>query len=730
MVDPGPEAGPQLRVCAIKTFTCGFKDSVLHMDQMPDEFTPNRVIKRGAGPGWFLYPIIVVGLLAAALGLWYFLAPQSLARLHGRLINEPLEVRSLALTVGRQTVEVPAGSSVEIHPGQDFAISHLETNRWLNYDLTLSSPDFNIAAVVGGAGASPRSLLGEKAFEEHPRELRLQVRDGERVAAVFKITSHYSVRDFAAKGDAAGDPAVAAENYQRALKLDPDSVVLRDKLVGAMVESGQSQRAADFLEAELQRLGPDQAMLDRLLELYVDLEQPRPQIKTLARLIELAGSQGRPYLDLMRRMADTYNQNGWPDQAATVFEEMLKKAPREQSAGILGDLLVIYRDNHHRDQEINTLKRILEVSPPEQGAAIWSEIVTLYEESEDEEGRLNAWQSLADILPAGQDKINACKIIARLHTKGENYDGAIEAYKAALKMAPKDENTLLNLARLSAVKGDRTNYHSYLAKLLEVTPDQLDLRRELADAYREDGLNPKARAEYLELLKRNPEDQTVRLILIDLLGKMDDKKGLTEQYAELSARNPDDAVIAYNYGALLYETGQLKPAIEVFKKLSNRDPKDAAVREYLLAAYQKTNQTKEMLDEALALYRLDPAKTVYRTLMLNTYENAKDWAKFEAVALEATRLTPDDPEAWRKLHQAQTALNKKQEAAQSLWKIAETSKDKAAPWLQAAAACAGLGQNDRAIEAYQKVLSLDPKNKRAAEALLDLKLKSTAKPKS
>ena len=700
------------------------------MDNMQDESAPSRVIKGGAGPGWFLYPIIVVGLLAVAAGLWYLLAPQSLARLHGRLINEPLEIHNLALTVDRQTVEVPAGGAVEIHPRQSFTISSLDSSRWLNYDLTLVSPDFNISAVVDGASSTPVKLLGEKAFEDHPREIRIEVRDGEQVAAVFKVISRFTVLDFAAKGDAASDPAVRAENYQRALKLDPDSAALREKLVKALVDAGQSDRAAALLESELQRLGPDAEMLDRLLELYTSLEQPRQQINTLARLIELAARQDRPYLDLMRKMAETYNQNGWPDQAAEVFEELLKKAPKEQAPDILGDLLVIYRDNRRTDNEINTLKRLLEVSPPEQGAVIWNEIVRLYDKSEDEQGRLEAWQSLAKILPAGQNKINAYKIIARLHTKADNHDEAIEAYKSALKMAPKDENALLNLARISAAKGDRANYHSYLAKVLEVIPDDIVLRRELADAYREDGQNPKARTEYLELLKRTPEDQAVRLILVDLLGKMNDKKGLTEQYAELFARNPDDAVIAYNYGALLYETGQWKPAIEVFKGLSARDPKDSAVREYLLAAYQKTGQTGEMLEEAMALYRLDPSKTVYRTLMLNTHENAKDWAKFEAVALEGTKLSPDDPESWRQLHKAQTQLNKKQEAAESLWKIAETSKDKPAPWLQAASAFAGLGKNDEAIKAYQKVLDLDPKNERAAKALLDLKLKSTAKSKS
>lgn len=699
------------------------------MNDTHDEFVPKRVIKRG-GPGWLLYPVIAVGLAAAAAGLWYLLAPQSMARLHGRLVNEPLEVRSLILTVDRQAVEVPAGGTAEIHPRRNFAVSGLNTNRWLNYDLTLTSPDFNIVAVVDGASASPKDLLGEKAIEEQPREMRIEVLDREQPVAVFTISSRFSVPDYVAKGDAAADPATRAGHYRKALDLESDSAPLRDKLVDALADSGQSDQAAALLESELLRLEPDQKMLERLLELYTGLNQPQQQINTLTRLIELAGRQDRPYLDLMRRLAETYRQNGRPDQAAEVFEEMLKLAPRERAPEILGELLAIYRDSRRTEPEIDTLKRLLEVSPPEQGAAIWGEIVRLYEESEDEEGRLDAWRSLAEILPDGQDKINAYKIIARLHTRADQYDEAVAAYKAALKMAPKDENTLLNLARLSAAKGDRTNYHSYLAKVLEISPDDLERRRELADAYLEDELNPKARAEYLELLKRTPEDQTVRLILVGLLEKMNDKKGLAEQYAELAARNPDDAVIAYNYGAVLFDTGQWNKAIEVFKDLSARDPGDVAVRGYLLAAYQKTSRTKDMLDEAMALYRLDPSQSVYRTLMLNTHENAKDWAKFEEVALESAKLRPEDPESWQLLHKAQTQLKKEPEAARSLWKIAETSGDKPAAWLQAASAFAKLGRNDEAIEAYQKVLDLDPKNERAAKALLDLKLKSTAKSKS
>ncbi|MDR2946058.1 MAG: tetratricopeptide repeat protein [Candidatus Adiutrix sp.] len=644
------------------------------MDHLQDEQGPRRVIKKGPGPGWFLYPLIAAFLLAAAAGLWHLAAPQSFARVQGRLFGDPLEVRGLSLTVDRQTVTIPAGGSVDIHPGQNFTVSGLDTNRRLNYDLSLASPDFNINAVVGGATASPRQLLGDKAFEGPPRGLRIEVRDGAQAVALFHIQSHYSALDFAAQGAAAADAATRAESFRRALALDPDSESLRDKLLAALNESGQKHGAIELLEAELGRLGPDEDLLERLLPLYTEMNQPREAIRTLGRLIELAAGQGRPYLDLMRRMADIYQQNGWAEQAAEIFEEMLKQAPQEQVPEILGGLLALYREQGRPDREIDTLKRLLAVSPPEASAALWKEITALYEESEDEAGRVEAWKSLAAILPDGQDKLNAYKMLAHFHRQAGRNAEALEAYRAALKLGPKDGNILLNLARLSFTLGDRDGYRDYLARGMALSPDDLELRRELADAYREDGLNAKARAEYLELLKRAPEDQAARLLLVDVLEEMDDKKGLAAHYAELAKQNPDDAAIAYNYGAALYESKQFKAAIEVFKKLLAHDPTDSAVREYLLAAYQQTKQTEAMLNEALELYRLDPSKTVYRALMLNTYENAGNWNGFEAAALEAAELSPGDIEAWRALLKAQTQLKKTTEAAETQRKIEELSK--------------------------------------------------------
>ncbi len=587
-----------------------------------------------------------------------------------------------------------------------------------------------MAAVTEGAGATPRELLPGEKFDQ-PRELRIEVLEDGRVLAVFKILTRFTVLDYATRGDAADDPATRVDNYQRALELDPSSVMLRDKLIDALIEADRKDRAAEIYEGELARLGPDEDLLTRLLELYTDLALAPKRVEVLNRLIQLAESQKRPTLPFQRQLAEVYKDSGRPNQAAEMYERLVEDAPPEQAAAYLGELVGLYRDSGRNDREIATLKRLVEVCPPEQVTGIWAEIVALYDRSGDENGRLDAWRALAEALPEGQSKIDAYKMLAYLLAGAKKYDEARAAYQTALKMAPRDLNIVLNLAGLASAAGDRPAYRANLARAVELAPDNLEYRQTLAAALAADGQNDKAKAQYLEILALRPEDREIRVTLIALLEKMGDKNGLINQYEELGRRfadHPENKVIAYNLGVLRFEKKQWAEAAEAFKKAVEIDSADREARDYLLAAYQRQGRTKEMLAEALELYRLDPSKTLYLTLMLNTYENAKDWENFARVAREATRLEPENPAGWKLLAKAQTRQNKKEEAAKSLWKAAETTKDKKVEaWLETASAFAALGKTDETRQAYRKVLDLDPKNERAAKAISELDQKKSKK---
>ena len=110
--------------------------------------------------------------------------------------------------------------------------------------------------------------------------------------------------------------------------------------------------------------------------------------------------------------------------------------------------------------------------------------------------------------------------------------------------------------------------------------------------------------------------------------------------------------------------------------------------------------------------------------MLNTCENAKDWKGFAQVAEEITKVEPNSPYGWQQLNRAQIQLGQKEPAAESLWQVAERTKEKKSDaWFKAADAFKTAGKKERAGQAYQKILEIDPKNQRAIKALSDLNLK-------
>lgn len=699
------------------------------MIQSHDEIGPRRIIKPGPGPSWLTYVLVSLFLTGAGGLAWYALAPESLARVYGRWISGPLEIQGLALAVDRQTVELPPNATIEIHPGQKIGIVGLNSNRPLNYDLHLHSPDFEVRSILGGSSATPRALLPDESFEG-PRELRLAVREGTRELAVFKIISRYSAFDFVARGDTAKDPADRAAQYRKAYDLDPGAGLVRDKLVAALAEAGRQDLAAEIFEAELAENGPDEESLLKLAELYQTLGQLPRQVETVRRQIELAEKQGRSGAPLKIKLADLFRDGGRPAEAAEIYEALLAEASPEESAQYLGRLVDVYRGSRETAKEIEAVKRLLEITPAGDTLALWAELAALYERSGDAEGRLAAWRSLADSLPAGPNRVNAQRMIGRLLTQARKYDEAAQAYQEALKMDPDNPEIILNAAALAAARNDRGGYRAHLAKLVALKPDNLQHRQELAQAFQDDGQNAQAKAQYLEILKLWPEDDQSRLRLIAFLEKTKDRQALVRQYAELSQRRPQDKVVAYNLGALLFERKDWDRAAEAFKKVLALDPDDLEAREYLLVTYQNKRSHQDILEQAMELYRRNPGRTVYRTLMLNTCENARDWAGFAQVARAVTELEPDSPAGWEFLHKAQTRQNQKTEAARSLVEIARRipddeprKKDKIAAWLRAASALSGVRQDAEARQAYEKVMELDSRNQTAAEALLKLNLK-------
>ncbi len=682
--------------------------------------------KNKSGASFGQLAILALLLIGLSLGAWYLLAPQSLARSLGQIFPKPLEIQGLDFRLESKPVLLSPGETIKIHPTQQFTIEALNSSRWLNYDLHLVADDFNIHKVTNGNFATPLEL--NQNVSKEAQSWVLEIKDGSadssEVVATFIISSRYTALDFAAKADKAHDLVEKAELYAQAALLEPDNQAVKDKLVQAWLAAKKPEKAAELLEGEIAKQGSKINLWQQLLAIYQQTGDSNKQITALKALIDLGDAAA--IWEYRWQLAEIYKTlKRWPE-AAQIYEEALADVPNNQKAAILSQLIIIYRETEEINKEVGALKQLLDVVPPEQSVAIWGEIAKIYDRSGTFDERLKAWQMLAKLLTEKSDKTNAYLMIANLLVEAKRYTEAQKAYEEALNLTPQNRVARLNLARSFAASGNQPAYRAQLALLVENSPTEMSYRQELAQALLEDKQIKQAKKVYQEIVNMMPNDKASRLILIDLMEKTNDKKGLIEQYNKMMADYPQDAVLAYNLGVMHYEQKRLPQAIEAFKKATAINPKDADAHGYLLLAYQQqgSKARPEMLQEALELFRLDPSKEVYRTLMLNTYENAKDWQNYLKAAEAFAKLAPNNPESFRLLARAQNTLNLKSEAAQSLWQMATASGSETKPWFEAAKAFAGLGQNEKAIEAYQKILEIEPNNAQALKARKELEEKS------
>ncbi|MDR1657818.1 MAG: tetratricopeptide repeat protein [Deltaproteobacteria bacterium] len=666
---------------------------------------------------------------AAAAGVYNYLAPESLARIHGRFFGQPLEVRGLELTYGREPIILATGGELEVNPAEVIKLVGLNTNRWRNYDLRLYSPDIDIDYLMRGTD-SLLNLLGEKYFLE-PRIFRLQVKDEAEVKTEFLIKAALTSLDWSVRGDAAVEIEKKIGYYRKALELDPDSAELKERLLQALEQAGLYEEMAQLLENELAETVDEQKageILARLPGLYRRTENQAKEIDASERLLAWNEKNGRPVQALKSGLAALYRHQN-PQKAASLYEELLAGAEAEHQRAFLQELVSIYRETDLTLQQIGAWERLLELTPPEETPVVWSHLLELKEASGDEAGQREAWAGLAQSLPDGPDKANAYKRLGYLWFSADDNVKAEEAFGAAALLDQKDPALFVNLARLAMAEGDRAAYRENLGQALRLK-NSADLTKELALACESDGLKEQAIELWLSLAESKDGQAVTAEVqmeaasrLINLLRPTEDD--FSEEFERRIYQFSKNPVEFYNLGVARFKTQNWTEALKAFEKAVELD-KDASltfdIRGYLLPIYQELGQLDKMAEQAMELYRADSTKKECRDLLLNRFEESKNWAGLIEAAQNWTKWHPTDADNWRFLALGQKNQELEAESAQSLVKAAELDSGKAASWLAAAEALEKAGDIESAKTAYTKVTELEPSNERAESALLRLAL--------
>ena len=214
------------------------------------------------------------------------------------------------------------------------------------------------------------------------------------------------------------------------------------------------------------------------------------------------------------------------------------------------------------------------------------------------------------------------------------------------------------------------------------------------------------------------------------------------QYRAALAAQPNYSPAAASLALIGFTSGREAEAVQMLEQFVKANPDDAVGRAYLAELYRRQGRNDPALAMAKEALLRDPKTLPAYKVMLNISYEQKKFALARLISLRALKLDPKDPEvlhvqglmylAENDLPSAKAQFQKAVEARpnylpsrQGLASIAFAQEDYASaeenlrPLLQAGAtpsmlvdlgvAYSGLGQLDKANQAYDEALKMDPK---------------------
>ena len=118
-----------------------------------------------------------------------------------------------------------------------------------------------------------------------------------------------------------------------------------------------------------------------------------------------------------------------------------------------------------------------------------------------------------------------------------------------------------------AQKGRPAKALNLFKEVLDLVPENLDARRNMAKAYLETNNIEKAKKIFQEVLQLDPTDHDAAIFLGNIYARNENNLDVAAFYYDMCLQyNPNDAILACNYAALMFEKGEFQRAEALFKQ--------------------------------------------------------------------------------------------------------------------------------------------------------------------
>jgi tetratricopeptide (TPR) repeat protein len=328
----------------------------------------------------------------------------------------------LSESVDRSVPRPDPKDNIEIVARLDEAIGFFESGRWAEAEARLSrileDDEGNFLA---------RHYYAETLFhlEREPQAIEAY----RRTVEAGRDSAYYRVR-LAVLHDRLGRYAEAAEEYGRAMDLDPDVAVEVLERSRELLQSGVTDGALSYLE-----------------------------------VLDQEGASG-PALALM--LAEAWHRKGELEKALQAIDKGIENKPGESRfLAARGSLLM---EMGRSGEALSSFEQSLaELSDEDEKLRVLKNMAELAEKANDLESAARYFKRALDIRPMDFESLAN---LALTYVRAGNVDAALEPLEQALTVRP-DEVRLLNLkAEIHFQRGEPEKSLALLRRSLEVRPDQ------------------------------------------------------------------------------------------------------------------------------------------------------------------------------------------------------------------------------------------------------------------
>ncbi len=529
----------------------------------------------------------------------------------------------------------------------------------------------------------------------------------------------------------------ARDAAESAVKIDPSLMESRIILSKAYFQGKHYASAKDQLEYLVDKKPQE---LEYWKELAVCYDQLGDQAKLSAadkKIIDMDRTNVESRLRLAKYALDQQDLK----QAFDLYKELSALAP--QNVNVLKNLYDLCLKSGDKGGASVYLKRYLAINPSD--AAAQRNLGDLLYDLKDRDGALAAYRAaikldpsikgfykryaelviakgqqeevirvLSGAIRSGEADVNTYTTLGMIYQKSGQFAKALEMYQKAMQMDPQNVDVLSSLAECQAKTGDRNGAIVTFEQVIMMNPKVEAEYKELGDLYLKEGRNDQAITVYKKYLEKVPTDQDVAKGVGMALYQKKQPQDAVKYFDLVKEKGADDIDYLMAAGESYYLTGNSKKAQEIYEGLRLRKPTVPGIKKViklLAESYEKDNNLQSAVDMYAAYSMLPGAKdpdVAYKAGFLQEKVNPMRARK---IYEDNVAMFPNDYRNMLRLGILYAKDKNMLAKSASLLKKASTIADTIpAMWIEMAQVYNKLGNDRGELDAYKKLITLDPQN--------------------